>query len=89
MTLADHIVKQINEPVPDGWIRTGATHCTHDATRACVWYSPGIGWWAAPRDAIMPSPPYKKWELRGGYLTRAEAMTAAIKLHEVGGRYVE
>lgn len=81
--------EQCDAPLPEGWERSGATHCTHTATRACVWHSPGLGWWAAPRDAIMPSPPYEKWELRGGFNTRADAMTAALELHKTGGRYVD
>lgn len=82
--------KQLAAPLPEGWERSGATHCTHAATGACVWYSPGIGWWAAPRDGVAPhSKPYEQWELRGGFNTRAEAMTAALELHKTGGRYVD
>lgn len=87
MTIAEHIRKQIAEDPPEGWKRSGATHCTHIETGACVWHSPGIGWWAAPRDNIGKA--YEQWELRGGFNTRADAMTAALELHATGGRYVD
>lgn len=80
--------EQVEAPLPDGWERTGATLCTHDQTRACVWYRPGLGWWAAPRDH-EGGDSYAPWELRGGFNTRADAMTAALELHKTGGRYVD
>jgi len=61
------------DPLPIGWIHSGATHCTHIDTRAAVWFS--AGQWHFQRFQPEGQPIL----IDGSATTRDESMRLALE----------